>query len=144
MLSSWGAVPLKGRRLLHSSPRPKDKTPAGPGSVLPPQGAVGPASFPAGTLALMGHPRASSLPVVNHARLIEADTGLLVAAATGPGALAEMMHYALLYMQDGPIRVEFKEKLRARKWTLAFEVKTTRTHDRRKTETSPPHDGATP
>lgn len=46
--------------------------------------------------------------------------GMSVAWAEGPGALAEIQHYALVYGQDAPVQIEVYQ---AKKWrTLRLSV----------------------
>lgn len=43
--------------------------------------------------------------------------GIPVAWAEGPGALAEINHYALVYSQDGPVLIEAHVNGGWRRWT---------------------------
>lgn len=52
-----------------------------------------------------------------HYRLIQDD--MPVVWCEGPGALREIQHYALVYSQDGPVRIEQKLRGRWRRVTLA-------------------------
>lgn len=36
----------------------------------------------------------------------------------GPNALADILHYATVYSQDGPVQIEIYENKRWKKWKL--------------------------